>query len=80
MAADPFRETLELGAGETAADLNGGGGASGMLGDDWDYFLAPDTFQAVLEIDSREVPLTLIKTYTTPDGGSYGLPGEEDAP
>ena len=80
MAADPFRETLELGAGETAADLNGGGGASGMLGDDWDYFLAPDAFQAVLEIDSREVPLTLTKTYTTPDRGSYGLPGEEDAP
>ena len=33
-----------------------------------------------LEVDGREVPVTLTKTYTTPDGGSYTLPGEEDEP
>ena len=80
MTADPLYLTYPLAAGELQSGRAGSGGVSGTLGEDLDYFLGPDTFRAVLTVDGREQELTLTRTYTTPDGGSYTLPGEEDIP
>lgn len=53
----------------------------GNLGSDLGYMLGPDAVQVTVVLDGRTeqtIPMTL--TYTTPDGGTYTFPGEEDAP
>ena len=79
MAADPFRVSCDLEAGELHQATEASGGASGSLGNALSYFQGPDTFLVTLAVDGgEEQTLTLTKTYTTPDGGSYTLPGEEE--
>lgn len=80
MAADALTLDLTLEPGEARTYLEGDGGASGALGSDLPYFLGPDAFRVTLTLEGEEHVLTLKRTYTTPDGGSYTLPGEEERP
>ena len=81
MSVDPMYLTLALEAGDLLQGTEGGGSASGYFEEDLDYFLGPDAFRVTLAVDGgEEQTITLIKTYTTPDGGSYTLPGEEETP
>lgn len=77
MTVDPIQCSLDLEADRLHQDTQGDGATSGHLGEDLSYFLGPDAFQATLTVDGTQYPLILTKTYTTPDGGSYALPGEE---
>ena len=81
MSVDPAYQVLTLEAGDLLQGTEGGGSASGHFEEDLDYFLGPDAFRVTLAVDGgAERTLTLTRTYTTPDGGSYTLPGEEDDP
>ena len=81
MSADPMYLTLTLEGGDLCQGAEGGGSTSGSLGEELPYFLGPDAFRVTLALDGgEERTLTLTKTYTTPDGGSYALPGEEETP
>lgn len=81
MSVDPIYQYMALEAGDLRQGVEGGSSASGSLGDDLPYFLGPDDFQVTLAVDGgEEQTITLTKTYTTPDGGSYTLPGEEETP
>ena len=81
MSVDPMYLSLALEAGDLRQGTEGGSGASGSLGEDLPYFLGPDAFQVTLAVEGgEEQTITLTKTYTTPDGGSYTLPGEEELP
>ena len=81
MSVDPMYQYMALEAGDLRQGVEGGSSASGSLGDDLPYFLGPDAFQVTLAVDGgEEQTITLTKTYTTPDGGSYTLPGEEETP
>lgn len=81
MSVDPMYQYQALEAGDLLQGVEGGSGASGSLGDDLPYFLGPDDFQVTLALDGgAEQTIALTKTYTTPDGGSYTLPGEEETP
>lgn len=81
MSVDPMYQYMALEAGDLRQGVEGGSSASGSLGDDLPYFLGPDAFQVTLAVDGgEEQTITLTKTYTTPDGGSYTLPREEETP
>lgn len=81
MSVDPMYQYMALEAGDLRQGVEGGSSASGSLGDDLPYSLGPDAFQVTLAVDGgEEQTITLTKTYTTPDGGSYTLPGEEETP
>ena len=81
---------IQMTASQDNWDLGVNLGVAGTSGEEagiWfrsvpsEAFLPEELWQGeASRVDGREVPLTLTKTYTTPDGGSYGLPGEEDAP
>lgn len=79
MSVDPLKLSQPLEANDLRQGIDGGSGTSGNLGEDLDYFLGPDAFRVTLSVDGGEAQtITLTKTYTTPDGGSYTLPGEEE--
>ena len=79
MSVDPLKLSQPLEANDLRQGIDGGSGTSGNLGEDLDYFLGPDAFRVTLSVDGgEEQTITLTKTYTTPDGGSYTLPGEEE--
>ena len=81
IAAGKLDEVVTLAAGGSQQGADGGGGSMGNLGSDLGYMLGPDAVQVTVVLDGRTeqtIPMTL--TYTTPDGGTYTFPGEEDAP
>ena len=81
MTVDPLKLSQPLEAGDLRQGTEGDGSTSGHLGENLSYFLGPDAFRVTLAVDGgRERTLTLTRTYTTPDGGSYTLPGEENVP
>ena len=81
MSVDPAYQVLTLEAGDLLQGTEGGGSVSGHFEEDLDYFLGPDAFRVTLAVDGgAERTLTLTRTYTTPDGGGYTPPGEEDVP
>ena len=77
-----YYDTLPLlKAGETTEFCKHSGGAQGSLGDHIQEFLCPDSFTVTVKVGPEEpfqVPLT--PRYTTPDGGTFTLDGEEAAP
>ena len=55
-----------------------GGGAEGALSDDMRHFVGPDGYQVTLTLDlEKSVAIPLTPRYTTPDGGTFTLDGEE---
>ena len=68
-------------AGEKVVFSEGGAGGEGGRGA-WDgpmeQYIAPDYFTVtVTNADGEEFPVDLIPRYTTPDGGTFTLDGEE---
>ena len=68
-------------AGEKAVFSEGGAGGEGGRGA-WDgpmeQYVAPDYFTVtVTNADGEEFPVDLTPRYTTPDGGTFTLDGEE---
>lgn len=67
--------------GETYTDSVGSGGGKGNLGNDLLESIGPDFYAVTVQKgagESFQIPLT--PRYTTPDGGTFPLDGEEAAP
>ena len=67
--------------GETYTDSVGSGGGKGNLGNDLLESIGPDFYTVTVQKgagESFQIPLT--PRYTTPDGGTFPLDGEEAAP
>ncbi len=77
-----YLDTLPaLSPGEILTDALSGGGGSVDLGEPVECFVGPDGFSVTARIgdgEPFEIPMTA--RYTTPDGGTFSLDGEEDKP
>ena len=72
---------VPMDAGEKVVFPEGGAGGEGGRGS-WDgpmeQYIAPDYFTVtVTNADGEEIPVDLTPRYTTPDGGTFTLDGEE---
>ena len=72
---------VPMDAGEKVVFPEGGAGGEGGRGS-WDgpmeQYIAPDYFTVtVTNADGEEIPVNLTPRYTTPDGGTFTLDGEE---
>ena len=72
---------VPMDAGEKVVFQEGGAGGEGGRGA-WDgpmeQYVAPDYFTVtVTNADGEEIPVNLTPRYTTPDGGTFTLDGEE---
>ena len=77
-AAFTYEGVFSLEPGEVIQNQCDGGGAEGALSDDMRHFVGPDGYQVTLTLDlEKSVAIPLTPRYTTPDGGTFTLDGEE---
>lgn len=77
-AAFTYEGVFSLEPGEVIQNQCDGGGAEGALSDDMRHFVGPDGYQVTLTLDlEKSVGIPLTPRYTTPDGGTFTLDGEE---
>ena len=77
-AAFTYEGVFSLEPGEVIQNQCDGGGAEGVLSDDMRHFVGPDGYQVTLTLDlEKSVAIPLTPRYTTPDGGTFTLDGEE---